>query len=112
MIAVLGSVTQRQHGVVVGHRAALLEGEAEDLELLARPAHPDAHDEPPARQRVERGDPGCSIGAVFECAALVGVRLFDADQAAISGAIETNARTLTLLPKSVRAARIEAKDDF
>jgi transcriptional regulator with XRE-family HTH domain len=63
-------------------------------------------------QRVERGDPGCSIGAVFECAALVGVRLFDADQAAISGAIETNARTLTLLPKSVRAARIEAKDDF
>jgi transcriptional regulator with XRE-family HTH domain len=32
-------------------------------------------------QRIERGDPGCAIGAVFETAAIVGVRLFDADQA-------------------------------
>jgi transcriptional regulator with XRE-family HTH domain len=63
-------------------------------------------------QRVERGDPGCAIGAVFECAALVGVRLFDADQPGLTSAIETNARTLTLMPKSVRASRIEAKDDF
>ena len=63
-------------------------------------------------QRIEKGDTGCAIGSVFECAAVVGVRLFDADQAALTGAIETNARTLTLMPKSVRAARVEAKDDF
>jgi transcriptional regulator with XRE-family HTH domain len=63
-------------------------------------------------QRIERGDPGCAIGAVFECAALAGVRLFDADQSALRGAIDANARTLTLMPKSVRASRIEAKDDF
>ena len=63
-------------------------------------------------QRVEKGDPGCAIGSVFECAAIVGLRLFDADQPAITRAIEENSRTLTLMPKSVRAARIEVKDDF
>jgi transcriptional regulator with XRE-family HTH domain len=63
-------------------------------------------------QRIERGDPGCAIGSVFECAAIVGVRLFDADQPALTSAIETSAKTLTLMPKSVRAARIETNDDF
>ena len=63
-------------------------------------------------QRIEKGDPGCAIGAAFEAAAIVGVRLFDADQTALSGLIETNRTILTLLPQSARAARIEAKDDF
>lgn len=63
-------------------------------------------------QRIEKGDPGCSIGAVFETAAVVGVRLFDADQAALSQALANNSATLTLLPRAVRAARAEAKDDF
>ena len=56
-------------------------------------------------QRIEKGDPGCAIGAAFEAAAVVGVRLFDADQAALSGALSTNTAILTLLPKSVRASR-------
>ena len=63
-------------------------------------------------QRIEKGDPGCAIGSVFECAAIVGVRLFDADQPTLTSAIESNAKTLTLMPKSVRAARIETNDDF
>jgi transcriptional regulator with XRE-family HTH domain len=63
-------------------------------------------------QRIESGDPGCAIGAVFEAAAIVGVRLFDADQAALTRAISTNATILALLPKTVRAPAIEAKDDF
>jgi transcriptional regulator with XRE-family HTH domain len=63
-------------------------------------------------QRLEKGDPGCAIGAVFEAAAIVGVRLFDADQAMLSGTLAANAATLKLLPQAVRAARIEAKDDF
>jgi transcriptional regulator with XRE-family HTH domain len=63
-------------------------------------------------QRIEKGDPGCAIGAVFEAAAVVGVRLFDAEQAALSDAVSANRAMLTLLPKSVRASRIEAKDDF
>ena len=63
-------------------------------------------------QRIEKGDLGCSIGAVFEAAAVAGVRLFDADQATLSGEIAANRAMLTLLPKSVRAARVAAKDDF
>jgi transcriptional regulator with XRE-family HTH domain len=63
-------------------------------------------------QRIEKGDPGCAIGAVFEAAAIVGVRLFDADQAALGSAINANTTALTLLPKAARVRRIEAKDDF
>ena len=63
-------------------------------------------------QRIEKGDPGCSIGAAFEAAAVVGVRLFDADQAVLSSALTANNAILTLLPKSARIPRTEAKDDF
>lgn len=63
-------------------------------------------------QRIEKGDPGCAIGAAFEAAAIVGLRLFDADQTALSDIITANQATLALLPQAVRASRIEAKDDF
>jgi|SRR6185312_272410 len=63
-------------------------------------------------QRIEKGDPACTIGAVFEAAAIVGVRLFDADQPTLADAINTNKRMLTLLPKAVRVVGREAKDDF
>ncbi|BBK30852.1 DNA-binding XRE family transcriptional regulator [Stella humosa] len=63
-------------------------------------------------QRIEKGDPGCAIGAVFETAAIVGVRLFDTDQAGLAATIDTNRTILALMPRSVRAPRIEADDDF
>lgn len=63
-------------------------------------------------QRIEKGDPGCAIGAVFEIATIVGVWLFDPDKAAIGNAINANRKTLTLLPKSVRKPKLKAKDDF
>src|SRR5436309_13481923 len=63
-------------------------------------------------QRIEKGDPGCAIGAAFEAAAIVGVRLFDADQPALTTMIETNKAVLALLPRAARASRIKAKDDF
>lgn len=63
-------------------------------------------------QRIEKGDPGCAIGAVFEAATIVGVRLFDADQAALSGAIDTHTTMLALLPKAARAPKVKAYDDF
>src|SRR4051812_45732286 len=62
-------------------------------------------------RRIETGDPGCTIGAFFEVAAIVGVRLFDIETA-LSKAVESNREILTLLPKSVRSPRIEADDDF
>jgi transcriptional regulator with XRE-family HTH domain len=62
--------------------------------------------------RIEKGDPGCAIGAVFEAAAIVGVRLFDADYARVSSMVSANTATLALLPQAVRAPKIEVKDDF
>jgi transcriptional regulator with XRE-family HTH domain len=62
--------------------------------------------------RIEKGDPGCAIGAVFETAAIVGVRLFDSSPQGLGAAIETNATILTLLPQSVRNFSKVVKDDF
>ena len=62
--------------------------------------------------RIEKGDPGCAIGAVFEAAAVVGVRLFDADQATLTGMLNTQKATLALLPRSARVSNIKVKDDF
>jgi len=63
-------------------------------------------------QRVEKGDPGCSIGAAFELAAIVGVRLFDDDPAALPRHLSQARDKLSLLPKSVRPAKAKVKDDF
>lgn len=63
-------------------------------------------------QRIERGDMGCAIGAVFEAATIVGVRLFDANQGTMTAAISTNNQILTLLPQSVHATTKAVKDDF
>jgi transcriptional regulator with XRE-family HTH domain len=63
-------------------------------------------------QRIEKGDTGCTIGVVFEAAAVVGVRLFDADQSSLTSAINANTATLALLPRAVRLSGIKAKDNF
>jgi transcriptional regulator with XRE-family HTH domain len=62
--------------------------------------------------RVEKGDLGCAIGAVFEAAAVVGVRLFDADQSTFAQHISANNAVLTLLPQAVRTSTGPVKDDF
>jgi transcriptional regulator with XRE-family HTH domain len=63
-------------------------------------------------QRIEKGDPSSSIGAFFEAAAIVGVRLFDADQAALTSTLSSNGVVLTLLPKAVHTPKRAVKDDF
>ncbi|PKR88390.1 transcriptional regulator [Pleomorphomonas diazotrophica] len=63
-------------------------------------------------QRIERGDPGCAIGAVFEAAAIVGIRLFDADQPTMAVHLAASGATLALLPKTVRPSGGGVKDDF
>lgn len=63
-------------------------------------------------QRIERGDTGCSIGAVFELAAIVGVRLFEDNPSALPRHLSAAREKLTLLPKSVRKSQIKVKDDF
>ncbi|TPK85698.1 helix-turn-helix transcriptional regulator [Mesorhizobium sp. B2-4-13] len=63
-------------------------------------------------QRIERGDMGCAIGAVFEAAAIVGIRLFDAGEVTMTLRIMSNEQVLTLLPQSVRTPKKALKDDF
>ena len=63
-------------------------------------------------QRIEKGDPKCEIGVVFELAVIVGVKLFDAEATSLAGHIKQTEDKLALLPKAVRAPRKAVDDDF
>jgi ribosome-binding protein aMBF1 (putative translation factor) len=63
-------------------------------------------------QRIERGDPGCSIGAAFETAAICGVPLFEPDERSLAAHLARHGEKLALLPRSVRTSKKEVKDDF
>ncbi len=63
-------------------------------------------------QRIERGDPGCSIGAVFEVAAICGVPLFESDEREMANLPATQKEKMALLPKRVRSGHKITKDDF
>jgi transcriptional regulator with XRE-family HTH domain len=69
-------------------------------------------------QRIEKGDPGCSIGAVFEAAAITGVPLFETDpifetdKNRLAAHRAAAGERLRLLPKAARASRRVVKDDF
>lgn len=62
--------------------------------------------------RIEHGDPGCSMGAAFEVAALCGVTLFEPDENALTLRLSRQSEKLALLPKSVRAVKRVVDDDF
>ena len=62
--------------------------------------------------RIEKGDMGCAIGAVFEVAAIVGVRLFDAAPTTLTTHVGMARDRFTLLPKAVRPRSQAVKDDF
>lgn len=63
-------------------------------------------------QRIERGDAGCSIGAVFEVAALCGVVLFEQDARSLALQLDRHQDKLALLPQAVRKPAKAVKDDF
>ena len=63
-------------------------------------------------QRIEKGDLKCEIGAVFEVATIVGVKLFDADEATLVKHLRQTEDKLALLPKSVRKKTKAVHDDF
>jgi transcriptional regulator with XRE-family HTH domain len=62
--------------------------------------------------RIERGDPGCSIGVFFEVAAICGLPLFDQEQQELTTQLAIHREKVTLLPKKVRLSLREVKDDF
>ncbi len=63
-------------------------------------------------QRIEKGDPKCELGATFEVATIVGVKLFDAEATTLTKHIRQTEDKLALLPKSVRKKVKVADDDF
>ncbi|MBM3336463.1 MAG: helix-turn-helix transcriptional regulator [Betaproteobacteria bacterium] len=63
-------------------------------------------------QRIERGDPGCSIGVVFEVAALCGVPLFELEPRQLTHYLALHREKMALLPKSVRTPARQVKHDF
>ena len=63
-------------------------------------------------QRIEKADLKCEIGVVFEVATIVGVKLFDVDDATLARHIRQTEDKLALLPKSVRKTTKVVDDDF
>ncbi|MCY4263839.1 MAG: helix-turn-helix transcriptional regulator [Gammaproteobacteria bacterium] len=63
-------------------------------------------------QRIEKGNSKCELGATFEVATIVGVKLFDAEVTTLTKHIRQTEDKLTLLPKSVRKKVKIADDDF
>lgn len=64
-------------------------------------------------QRIEQGDPRCTIGAVMEAATIVGVPLFDsASQHELTTYISQQQDKLRLLPKAIHQTKRVIKDDF
>ena len=63
-------------------------------------------------QRIEKGDPKCNIGAFFEVATIVGVKLFDADETTLNKHIRQVEDKLTLLPKAIHKKKRKVDDDF
>ena len=62
--------------------------------------------------RIERGDPGCSIGVVFEVATICGVPLFNLEQRQLTTHLAMHREKMALLPKAVRKRVKGVKDDF
>ncbi len=63
-------------------------------------------------QRIESGNPRCELGVVFEVAAIVGIRLFDADENTLARQLNQTREMLALLPKSIRKTARTVRDDF
>jgi len=62
--------------------------------------------------RIENGEMGCSIGAVFELAAMVGVPLFEEQPSTLGQHLAAARSKLTLLPRRVRKSTKAVNDDF
>ena len=63
-------------------------------------------------RKIENGDPGCSVGLVFEAASLVGVPLFGSDHEPLAVHLGRITETLSLLPRSVHSEVGDVDDDF
>jgi transcriptional regulator with XRE-family HTH domain len=63
-------------------------------------------------QRIEKGDLKCEIGAAFEVATIVGVRLFDATEGTLTNHLRQTEARLALLPQRIKTSKKSVHDDF
>lgn len=63
-------------------------------------------------QRIEKGDLKCEIGLVFELAAIVGVKLFDASDEKLTEQLDRLSDKMALLPQRIRTTKQDVDDDF
>ncbi|MGI4827629.1 MAG: hypothetical protein ACRYFU_05480 [Janthinobacterium lividum] len=63
-------------------------------------------------QRIEKGDPGCAIGAVFEVAVLAGVLLFETEPERLQIHRAALKDKLSLLPRRIRKPARVIHDEF
>jgi transcriptional regulator with XRE-family HTH domain len=63
-------------------------------------------------QRIEKGNLKCQVGAVFEVATLVGIKLFDADESSLTTMIRQADDKIALLPKHIHPSKKVVDDDF
>jgi transcriptional regulator with XRE-family HTH domain len=62
--------------------------------------------------RIERGDPACGIGVVFEVAALLGIVLFQSDRDGLVVGRKMVEDRLALLPSRARSTKVQIDDNF
>jgi DNA-binding XRE family transcriptional regulator len=64
-------------------------------------------------QKIEKGDPRCELGLYFEVATLVGVPLFNVDNASsLTMDVDRINNKIALLPKSIHKKKKEVDDAF
>jgi transcriptional regulator with XRE-family HTH domain len=63
-------------------------------------------------QRIEKGDLKCEIGAAFEVATIVGVKLFDATESTLTKHLRQTEDKLALLPQRIKTREKTLRDDF
>ena len=63
-------------------------------------------------QRIEKGDLKCEIGAAFEVATIVGVKLFDATESILTKHLRQTEDKLALLPQRIKIRKKTLRDDF
>ncbi len=62
--------------------------------------------------RIEKGDPRCEIGVVFELAAILQIPLFEPELEGLQACRRELQARLMLLPRAIHGTGDEVKDDF
>ncbi len=106
----------RAHSLYVRHASAYLGGliraARKERKLTAQEVADRAGVSRGLLRRIEKGDLKCAIGTVFEVATIVSIKLFDADENALTRHLRQNDDKLALLPKSIRQKPKAVPDDF